>query len=51
MPTLSQLSESDILNRVGKASFERGRRYYRNGAIVNPRRRVTSCNCPMVLSD
>lgn len=32
------LTESDIRDRVGETSFERGRRYYRDGAILNPRR-------------
>jgi uncharacterized Zn finger protein len=35
---MPELTESTILERVGDASFERGRRYFRNGAIFNPRR-------------
>ena len=35
---IPQLSEQDIRNRVGDQSFERGRRYYRDGAIFDARR-------------
>ncbi|MGQ9553276.1 MAG: SWIM zinc finger family protein [Anaerolineae bacterium] len=38
MSPIPQLTEQDIRNRVGDQSFERGRRYYRDGAVFDARR-------------
>src|SRR5579871_3890371 len=38
MSTIPALSETEIRERVGDSSFQRGLGYFRNDAIVNPRR-------------
>jgi tetratricopeptide (TPR) repeat protein len=39
---IPQFGEDDILGRVGEKSFELGRRYFRQGAIFNARRQVST---------